>query len=187
MFGHSVPFGVLMLVLTSVIVVMPSTASAEKNDFPGGVPAVIHVSGDVAHPTTYTEAQLRAFTPSELYVWCLSMQGVIDASYVGVLLWDILTDAGVHLNPANINDINRFYVRIIATNGFQVTLALAEIAPRLGGQQALLAYEQNGAPLGDLGFARLVMPGDKWCGRSAFNVAQIQVHSFQPLGRFANE
>ena len=115
------------------------------------------------------------------------MQGVIDASYVGVLLWDVLTEVGVNLNPANINDINRFYVRVIATNGFQVTLSLAEIAPRLGAQQALLAYEQNGAPLGDLGFARLVMPGDKWCGRSEFNVAKILVLSFEPLGRFANE
>ncbi len=187
MFLRSVPSVLLMLGLTCVVAVMPSTASADSNDFPGGVPSVIHVSGDVANPTTYTEEQLRALTPSQLYVWCLSMQGVIDATYVGVLLWDVLTEIGLNLNPANINDMNRFYVRVIATNGFQVTLSLAEIAPRLGAQQALLAYEQNGAPLGDLGFARLVMPGDKWCGRSAFNVAKILVLSFEPLGRFANE
>ena len=184
---RNVPSVGLLLALLGVVAVMPSIAKADSKDFPGGVPAVIQVSGDVAHPTTYTEAQLRAFTPAELYVWCLSMQGVIDASYVGVLLWDLLTDAGVNLNPANINDINRFYIRVIATNGFQVTLSLAEIAPRLGAQQALLAYEQNGAPLGELGFARLVMPGDKWCGRSAFNVAKILVLSFEPLGRFATE
>ena len=186
MFVRCVPSVLFMLALTCVVAVMPSTASADSDEFPGGVPAVIQVSGDVAHPTTYTEEQLRALPPSQLYVWCLSMQGVIDATYVGVLLWDVLTDIGLNLNPANINDINRFYVRVIATNGFQVTLSLAEIAPRLGGQQALLAYEQNGAPLGDLGFARLVMPGDKWCGRSEFNVAKILVLSFEPLGRFAN-
>ncbi len=104
-------------------------------------------------------------------MWCLSAQGVIEATFVGVRLWDVLTEAGVNLNPAYINDINRFYVRVLATDGFQVTLSMAEIAPRMGGQQALLAYEQNGAPLGELGFARLVMPGDKWCGRMVYNVA----------------
>jgi|SoiMethySBSTD1v2_1073268.scaffolds.fasta_scaffold448526_2 Oxidoreductase molybdopterin binding domain len=187
MFVRSIPSVLFMLAFTYTGAVMPATAHADSNDFPGGVPAVIHVSGEVANPATYTEEQLRAFPPSLLHMWCVWSQGMIDATFVGVSLWDVLTAAGVNRNPDDINDINRFYLRVIATDGYQVTLSMAEITPPMGGQQALLAYEQNGAPLGERGFARLVMPGDKICGRTVFNVAQILVLSFEPLGRFANE
>jgi DMSO/TMAO reductase YedYZ molybdopterin-dependent catalytic subunit len=56
-------------------------------------------------------------------------------------------------------------------------IALAEIDPEFGGQQTMLAYEQDGKPLAG---ARLVMPGDKAGGRYVMNVVSIQLRNAEP-------
>ena len=48
-------------------------------------------------------------------------------------------------------------------------MAFGEIDPGVENKQVLMAYAENGQPLGDSGFARLVVPGDTHGGRYVSN------------------
>jgi hypothetical protein len=73
------------------------------------------------------------------------------------------------------------YVEITSTDCYQVVLALAELDPGFGGEQVLVADSQNGAPLGpDSGFARIIVPADKFGGRDSFWIEEIKVLSGPP-------
>jgi DMSO/TMAO reductase YedYZ molybdopterin-dependent catalytic subunit len=62
-----------------------------------------------------------------------------------------------------------------------VVLALAELDPNFGGEQVLVADSQNGSPLGrEAGFARLIVPVDKFGGRDTFWIDKIEVLSGPP-------
>ena len=50
-----------------------------------------------------------------------------------------------------------------------------EFAPFFGGSQIMVAYATGGQSLGDDGFARIVVPGDKAGGRFVSNIASIEV------------
>jgi len=77
----------------------------------------------------------------------------------------------------------RKYLVINATDCYQVIVAVAEILPSFGGQQAMVAFgavDETGAilPLDDTeGAVRLVIPGDKAGGRYVSNVSNIVVRS----------
>ncbi len=94
----------------------------------------------------------------------------------GVLLWDLLNKAGIKTDP---NRDGQFqYVKVTGMDCYQVVLALGEINPGFGGEQVLVADGESGKPLGsDTGFARLIVPGDKFGGRDAFWIKSIKVLS----------
>ena len=93
-----------------------------------------------------------------------------------MLLWDLLNKAGIKRDPTRDGQFQ--YVEVTGTDCYQVVLALGEINPGFGGEQVLVADGENGAPLGsDTGFARLVVPGDKFGGRSTFWITSIKVLS----------
>jgi hypothetical protein len=102
-------------------------------------------------------------------------------------LWDLLQKAGIKTDP---NRVGQFqYVEVTATDSpflgpsrehrcYQVVLALGEIDPSFGTEQVLVADGENGKPLGsDTGFARLIVPGDKFGGRDTFWITTIKVLS----------
>jgi hypothetical protein len=61
---------------------------------------------------------------------------------------------------------------------YQVIVALAEILPNFGGQQALIAYaDGEGNELSTEGMARLVLVEEKAGGRLIQNIARIVVRS----------
>jgi DMSO/TMAO reductase YedYZ molybdopterin-dependent catalytic subunit len=100
-------------------------------------------------------------------------------SFQGVLLWDLLNKAGITSDPKRDGQFQ--YVEITATDCYQVVLALGEINPGFRGEQVLVADGENGSPLGsDAGFARLIVPGDKFGGRSTFWITSIKVLSCPP-------
>lgn len=138
--------------------------------------ASFRILGAVERPETYRLQDLRAKPRTTLEVYFNTGAGPVTATFKGVLLWTLLEDAGIRANPAVRNDILRRTVRLTATDGYQVVLGVGEIAPAFGGEQAIIAYEQDGAPLPAAdGFARLVMPGDKAGGRNIFALARIEV------------
>jgi hypothetical protein len=57
----------------------------------------------------------------------------------------------------------------------QSVFGAGEIDPFFGGSQIMFAYETGGQSLGNNGFARIVVPGDKAGGRFVSNIAKIEV------------
>jgi DMSO/TMAO reductase YedYZ molybdopterin-dependent catalytic subunit len=93
----------------------------------------------------------------------------------------LLNKARINTDPSRNGQFQ--YVEITGTDCYQVVLALGELNPSFGGEQVLVADGENGAPLGsDTGFARLIVPGDKFGGRDAFWITTIQVLSGPPPG-----
>jgi len=105
---------------------------------------------------------------------------VTSQSFTGALLWDLLQSVGVIVDPNIKNDILRRIVIVTGSDGYQSTFGAGEINPTFGGSQIMVAYAANGQPLGQDGFARIVVPGDKAGGRFVSNIAKIEVRNTGP-------
>jgi DMSO/TMAO reductase YedYZ molybdopterin-dependent catalytic subunit len=133
----------------------------------------------VNNTTTYDEESLGHLPHSIENVTFLTKTGPQSSSFSGVLLWNLLTSAGIKSDPTRDGQFQ--YVEITSTDCYQVVLALGELNPGFGGEQVLVADGQNGSPLGpDSGFARLIVPGDKFGGRDSFWIDRIEVLSGPP-------
>ncbi|MBV8809210.1 MAG: molybdopterin-dependent oxidoreductase [Acidobacteriaceae bacterium] len=159
-----------------------SSAQGAQNDdnaCAGGYSSQFVLTGEVNNPTAYDEESLGALPHSIENVTFLTKTGPQSASYGGVLLWNLLTAAGIKTDPTRDGQFQ--YVEITATDCYQVVLALGELDPNFGGEQVLVADSQNGSPLGpDSGFARIIVPGDKFGGRDTFWIRKIKVLSGPP-------
>jgi hypothetical protein len=103
---------------------------------------------------------------------------VVSESFTGVLLWDLLNNppvGGIVTNPNVKNDILHKVVIVTGTDCYQSVFGAGEIDPFFGGSQIIVAYATGGQSLGDNGFARIVVPGDKAGGRFVSNIAKIEV------------
>jgi hypothetical protein len=85
--------------------------------------------------------------------------------------------AGIVTNPAIKNDILNYYVLATGSDGYEAIFSLGELDPMSGGTGVpdLIAYMENGAPLGADGFTRVVVPGDDFGGRYVSNLVSLQV------------
>ncbi|WP_395667047.1 molybdopterin-dependent oxidoreductase [Methylocella sp.] len=133
------------------------------------------VSGAVRAEKTFDAAALAALPRTTAEVVYAGGGEVRRQRFSGALLWDVLNAAGLALDPSVHNDALRKVVTISASDGYEVALSVGEIDPAFGAAPVMVAYEADGAPLGDSGFARLVAPGDKRPGRFVSNIARIEV------------
>jgi hypothetical protein len=125
--------------LTSLTVI---AAPAAKG--PGGVTTAVTLSDAVTNPGSYNLAALQAFPPRQV-----TANGTL---YTGVPLFDFI-------QPTK-SDITRQFVVTTGSDGYVVTLSLAELDPAYGGSlNDLLAYA-GGTDFPSNGVARLVFPGD---------------------------
>lgn len=147
----------------------------------GGVSTSFALSGDVAHPGAYTLGSLQALPETSETTTFQGMRGAVTATYQGTSLWGLLNAAGIVTNPAVKNDILSKYVVAIGTDGYESVVSLGEIDPVFGNQPDLIAYGENGGGLGSAGFAQLVVPGDTYGGRYAFNIASLEVLDAAPI------
>jgi len=154
-------------------------AETAKKACQGGYSPRFTLTGEVNNPTIYDKASLGLLPHSTVNVTFLTKTGSQSSSFRGVLLWNLLMTAGIKNDRTR---RGRFqYVEITATDCYQVVLALAELDPNFGGEQVLVADSQNGSPLGsDTGFARIIVPGDKFGGRDTFWIDKIKVLSGPP-------
>ena len=150
----------------------------------GGPSTALNLTGAIANPKSLTYAALSKYTPSKMTVSYFSgSSGLVTKTFVGVPLYDLITEASVNTDSTRKNDLLRKYLVMNATDCYQVIVALAEILPGTGGQQAMVAYATVDAagittPLDDTeGAFRLVMPGDKTGGRDIFHLKSIMVRS----------
>lgn len=137
----------------------------------GGVSTSFTVSGAVNHVLAFEANSLDALglTPRT--------QTVGGDIYGGYSLWDVLNspDIGIATDPAIKNDILSFYVAATGSDGYQTVLSMGELSPDFGNQPDLLALTFNGAPVGDKGFARLIVPDDARRGRWVSNLISLEV------------
>ncbi len=135
------------------------------------------LSGSVTSPGTYTLSRLQALPATTESVTYLASGTAVTASFTGVSLWTLLSDAGIVTNPAIKNDILNYYVLATGSDGYESIFSFGELDPMFGGGGApdLIAYETNGGSLGADGFARLVVPGDDFGGRYVSNLVSLEV------------
>lgn len=146
----------------------------------GGASTGLRLSGAVNKSKSFTPASLSTYQTSKITMTYFSgKDGLVTKTLIGVPLLDLLNEAVVKTDSTRKNDILRKYLAVTATDCYQVVIALAEIQPNFGGEQAMVAFEtvdETGeiVPLDDM---RLVMPSDKAGGRNVSNMNSIVVRS----------
>ena len=129
--------------------------------------SAFYVVGTVNNPAKYDSTALQALKTTEVTV-----QG---DTYSGVLLYDLLQQAGVSTANKK-NDFLHKGIAVIGSDGYSCVVVDGEIQPRFGNEQILVAYNVNGKTLAESdGFARLVVPGDAKMGRFVSNLVELQV------------
>jgi len=141
------------------------------------------LSGQVTNPTSYTLADLEAYPATTETVTYVAGGSPVTATFTGVLLYSLLTTNGQSLitNPAVKNDVLREYVVATGSDGYKAVISLGEILPNFGGELDMIAYLQDGNPITADGFARLVVPGDKFGGRYVSNLVSLEVFNAAPV------
>jgi hypothetical protein len=144
----------------------------------GGTTTQFTLSGAVATPGTYTLASLEALPATTETVTYLSSGTSVTATFTGVSIWTLPTDAGIVTNPVIKNDILNYYLEATGSDGYSAIYSLGELDPMFGGtgMPDLIAYDQVGNPfLGSAGFARVVVPGDSRGGRYVSNLVSLEL------------
>ena len=153
---------------------------AARNHFlacPGGPSMQFRLGGKVTNPTTFDLNKLQT-QPYHTTVWAFYRAGASfeAGEWTGVLLYDLLTQAQIILNPGVKNDLNRKVILVTGSDCYQQAFTMGELAPAIGGQhQVIVAFVKDGALLTDTGFARIINPGDKSGARNVSNIIRIQV------------
>jgi len=143
----------------------------------GGLTTQLALSGSVQNPGTYTLSDLQSLPATTENVTYLAGATPVNATFTGVSLWTLLTTAGLITDPGVKNDILNYYVLATGSDGYEAIYSLGELDPMFGatGAPDLIAYLQDGAPIGADGFARVVVPGDTFGGRYVSNLVSLQV------------
>ena len=166
----------LAVAFAAGVTVAPACPARAQGTASPGYASTFRLRGQVAHPQTYSLPLLAALPATRQTVFFYTGAGPVDASYTGVLLWDLLNTAGLITNPAIKNDLLRQRVVVTGNDGYQAVFSLGELAPQFGGEQVMVAYAVDGAPLDQsTGFAEIIVPGDKAGGRAVNTIVRIEV------------
>ncbi|HEY8005295.1 MAG TPA: hypothetical protein VIE66_00465 [Methylocella sp.] len=142
------------------------------------IPSTFRVLGQVAKPTTFDLTVLKKLPVTSENVTYFAAGLVQSHNFTGASLWDLLQSVGgIIVDPKVKNDILRSAVIITGSDGYGYAsvFGAGEIAPGFGGDQIMIAYAQDGLPLGPDGFAKIIAPGDKMGGRFVSNIVKIEV------------
>lgn len=141
--------------------------------------AILHaqtltIGGDVATPLTLSADDLSKMARTSVTV--KAEGGEEETTYEGVLLYDVLKQAGAPLDKQLMGKALSTYLLAEARDGYQVVYTLGEIDPNFGGNKIMVADKVNGKPLFQYqGPFRLVVPGDKKGARSIRMLEKITV------------
>lgn len=144
----------------------------------GAYASSLRVSGLVGKPRTLSVSDLRRLPATTVTATLRSDNKTTlgTARYTGVLLNTIVQAAAPVSNTSYKNGMLRQFVTVVGSDGYQATVAMAEMLPRFGHEKVLLAYSKNGKalPRGE-GAVELIVPGDALAGRDVKNVTGIVV------------
>jgi DMSO/TMAO reductase YedYZ molybdopterin-dependent catalytic subunit len=136
--------------------------------------AKLTIAGDVTNPLTLTKADLAKMPRTSVTV---KAEGSDEqTTYEGVLLFDILKEAGAPVGKQLMGKALATYVLAEAKDGYQVVYALPEFDPSFTDNKIIVADTVNGKPLFQYqGPFRLVVPSEKKGARSIRMVEKITV------------
>ena len=144
------------------------------------------LGGLVDRPRRFTRDDLLDYPTITLTVAYGSGQGFEQGTFSGVLLWDLLQEAGSRVDPTRRNDRLRKYVVATGSDGYEAVFSLAELDPEFGAEVVLVAHSRDGQPLGPReGMARIVIGTDKRGGRLVSNLVRIEVRDVDSPPRSA--
>jgi hypothetical protein len=164
--------------LSATLLLIGISSTSLQAACPGGVSTFFTVSGEVTNRAVFDLTKLEQFPPAQENVTYFAAGSVVSESFTGVLLWDLLNNApvdGIVTDPAIKNDILHKIIIVTGTDCYQSVFGAGEIDPFFGGSQIMVAYATGGQSLGNAGFARVVVPGDKAGGRFVSNIANIEI------------
>ena len=142
---------------------------------------LIRLDGAVAEPDIYQTGELRDLPALTQTVTYTAAAMPVTDTYTGVLLADLLADAGgVITHPVARNDILAHYVVATGSDGYRAVFSLGELDPRFAGEQVMVAYDDTGGQLGWFapeGHARIVVPDDDAGGRYVSHLVSLTVDS----------
>jgi len=148
-------------------VVAPVAAQAAAQ---AATPAALEVVGPT--PLSLTAADLAKMPRATA---TLTADGN-TTTYEGVLLYDILTTAGVPFGRAMTGKPMASYLIATAKDGYQIIFSLAEIDPMFSGTKVIIADKSDGAPLPATQQPfRIVAPQDKMHARSIYSLVKLEV------------
>jgi hypothetical protein len=119
-------------------------------------PAVLLVGGQVKMPKWANVLALQQLPHVSQNVTYFAAGQVENDTFTGALLWDLLQSVGILTNPNVKNDILRKIIVVTGTDGYVSVFTAREIDPGFGGNQIIVAYEDNRQPLGCEGPAQIV-------------------------------
>jgi hypothetical protein len=142
----------------------------------------VAVTGLVGNPHSFSMDDLKQLPAESVNVSFQAGQGTTNATFTGMRLLNVFDAAGGARLPTDINNAKlRTTVMVTGADGYQVALGWGELDPEFGGAPIMLAYLQDGKPMGDKqGMARLVVPGDKRGGRYVSTVKSIDIRDPGP-------
>jgi hypothetical protein len=133
----------------------------------------VRFDGLVAHPQSFTSADLKAMPPRQVEASFGTMHGQEHHVWTGVLLLDLIGKAG----PRDDNGKNpslRHIILVHGKDGYVVAVADGEIDPMAENKPVIIAYRRDG-DAGDLPGLRLVVPGDQHGARQVHDVVEVEV------------
>jgi hypothetical protein len=167
------------LICSLAVMLTQHMVTAEAQECPGGYSATFQLDGEVNHPKTYAlqDLLIRPLKWTRVNDFFLTGSGSDSGTFTGILLWDLLQEAGVIVDPNRRNDLSRKSVLITGSDCYEQLYSLGELEPRLGGShQVIVAFMRDRAVLGEgEGMARIINPGDKAGARRVFNLTRIRV------------
>jgi DMSO/TMAO reductase YedYZ molybdopterin-dependent catalytic subunit len=136
--------------------------------------AKLTIAGDVTNPLALSKADLARMPRTSVSV--KGENGDDETTYEGVLLYDILKQAGAPLGKQLMGKALASYVLAEARDGYQVVYTLTELDPSFTNNKIIVADTVNGKPLfAYQGPFRLVVPGEKKGARSLRMLEKISV------------
>jgi DMSO/TMAO reductase YedYZ molybdopterin-dependent catalytic subunit len=130
------------------------------------------IGGDVAKPLTLNKDDLAKMARTTV---TLNDHGK-ETSYEGVLLYDLLKQAGAPLDSQLTGKALASYVLAEARDGYQVVYTLTELDPAFTSNKIIIADTVDDKPLSETqGPFRLVVPQEKKPARSIRMLEKITV------------
>lgn len=139
----------------------------------------VSVSGLVENAGTYDVERLKEFPATRVTPSPSKGHGDLmrpEREFTGVLLWSLLEDAGLTLDPAINEHVLRRIIVARDSEGYGVVIAAGEVEPRFQNAPFVVALSDDSGGLGELdGGLRLTPPFDLAGARHVKGIASLEV------------
>jgi hypothetical protein len=155
--------------LFAICVILQLAATPQQAPSP-----FLEIGGDISHSRIFQEQEWK--TLKHVSISATNAHENKTATYRGVLLRDLLREAGVPSGEDLRGQALSTSIFVSASDGYQVVFSIAELDESIGNLQVLIADSEDGKPLSqNAGPLRLVVPADKRPARWVRMVKAVRV------------